>query len=383
MNSDLNLGPDEIRSYLKVSGWSPVSGGDFAELWSLPGPTEEVVLVPMKPGAPDFDKRTNILLRDLERIEQRGAQDVHTSIATVYHDVTDLRASHPTLIDGSIPLDAGYELFLSAKRLRMASAAATIRRQSHYRSYPHRARDQAREVRLGQTRRGSYVVPIISQARAPEDVYAPQQQHLDLQVEETLFDRRVTATMSRALSVLEDMTSAHREPTVSEISDSVGEGVSYQLCQAVNKIIQTDSVAALDVEFRWSKVAPPPPGASPQVQFNDVAIETVGRISDQLRRHSYARKNVIYGIITDLSRRPEDATGKVGIEALVERRRRVVWIELPERQYHQAVNCHDTGTPVRVLGILHSPPSGPSTMDVSDFGPDPALMSTDLTLESD
>ncbi|MEU5213233.1 hypothetical protein [Streptomyces sp. NPDC020742] len=373
MHSKLDFAPEEIRSYLKVTGWSPVSGGPLAELWSLPGPAEEVVLVPMKPGAPDFDKRSRILVEDLARIESRTVHAVHSAIATIYHDVTDLRASHPSLSDGSIPLEAGYELFLSARRLRVASAAAAIRRQGHFRNFPTRARDQAREVRLGQTRRGSYIVPIISQARSPEDVYAPQQEHIDIQVEETLFDRRVTATMSRALGVLEEMASAEREPTPSEIADSVGEGVSYELCQALSKVVKSDSVAALDITFNWSQVAAPPPGSSPRVEFNEAAINIVNRVSNHLKTQLYTHEHIIYGVITDLSRRPEDETGRVGIETLIKRRRRTVWIDLPDRNYHQAVRCHDLGVPVRVRGVLSSPPGGHATMEVSEFGPDPSL----------
>ncbi|MFK0226652.1 hypothetical protein ACIQUL_12900 [Streptomyces sp. NPDC090303] len=112
-----------------------------------------------------------MLVEDLARISAEDTRTVQDAIASVYHDVTDLRASHPTIRDGSIPLDAGSELFQSAKRLRVASAAATIRRQGHFRNFPTRARDQARDVRLGQTRKGSYIVPIISQARSPLDVY--------------------------------------------------------------------------------------------------------------------------------------------------------------------------------------------------------------------
>ncbi|CAM5560894.1 hypothetical protein SRIMM317S_05183 [Streptomyces rimosus subsp. rimosus] len=266
----------------------------------------------MKPEHPDFAKRTNISANDLCRIESRDAITVHDAIATVYHDVTDLRASHPSLSDGSIPLEAGYELFISAKRLRVASAAASIRRQGHFRNFPARARDQAREVRLGQTRRGSYIVPIISQARSPEDVYAPQQEHIDIEVEETLFDRRVTATMSRALGVLEEMASARRQPTLSEIADSVGEGVSYELCQALTKVVNTESVGALDITFNWSRVAAPPPGSSAQVEFNRDAIDIVDRISRHLRTQLYTREHVIYGVITDLKPPPRGGNRTCG-----------------------------------------------------------------------
>ncbi|MEW2095118.1 hypothetical protein ACIG8K_18205 [Streptomyces halstedii] len=367
------FGPEEIRSYLKVTGWAPVSGGDVAELWSLPGPADEVVLVPMKPGAPDFSKRARILMHDLARVEFEDVQTVHDAIATVYNDVTDLRASDPSMNDGTIPLESGYELFLSAKRIRVASAAATIRRQGHFRNLPPRAREQAREVRLGQTRRGSYVVPIISQARSPQDVYAPGQDHIDVQVEETLFDRRVTATMSRALGVLEDMAGAHRGPTPSEINDSIGEGVSYELCQALAKVVNTESVSALDVAFRWSRVAAPPPGTPAHVEFNRDAIEIVDQISEQLRTKVYTREHLIYGVVTDLSRQPDDDTGRVGVQTLIKRRSRTVWMDLPDGDYHTAVHCHDAGIPVRVQGMLTSPPGGLARMSVTVFGPDPSL----------
>ncbi|MFD0505167.1 hypothetical protein ACFQ0G_24345 [Streptomyces chiangmaiensis] len=369
----MGFGPEQIRSYLKVTGWAPVSGGSVAELWNLPGPADEVVLVPMKPGAPDFNKRTRILIQDLARVEARDVQTVHDAIATVYHDVTDLRASDPSLSDGSISLESGYELFVSTKRLRVASAAATIRRQGHFRNFPSRARDQAREVRLGQTRRGSYIVPIISQARSPEDVYAPRQDHIDVQVEETLFDRRVTATMSRALGVLEDMAGAEREPTRSEINDSIGEGVTYELCRALTKVVNTDSVSTLDVSFNWSRVAAPPPGTPAQVEFNRDAIDIVDRVSEQLKTKIYTREHLIYGVVTDLSRHPEDDTGRVGVQTLIQRRSRTVWMDLPDRDYHAAVHCHDAGIPVRVRGTLTSPPGGQAHMEVVDFGPDPSL----------
>lgn len=372
-----DFGPEEIRSYLKVTGWAPVSGGDVAELWSLPGPADEVVLVPMKPGAPDFAKRARILMHDLARVAFEDVQTVHDAIATVYNDVTDLRASDPSMSDGTIPLESGYELFLSAKRIRVASAAATIRRQAHFRNLPPRAREQAREVRLGQTRRGSYIVPIISQARSPEDVYAPGQDHIDVQVEETLFDRRVTATMSRALGVLEDMAGSHRGPTPSEISDSIGEGVSYELCQALAKVVNTESVSALDVAFHWSRVAAPPPGTPAHVEFNRAAIEIVDQVSEQLKTKIYTREHLIYGVVTDLSRQPDDDTGRVGVQTLIKRRSRTVWMDLPDGDYHTAVHCHDAGIPVRVRGTLTSPPGGLARMAVTVFGPDPSLGAND------
>lgn len=216
-------------------------------------------------------------------------------------------------------------------------------------------------------------MPIISQARSPLDVYERGQEQIDIEVEETLFDRRVTATMSRALGVLEEMAGAERVPTPSEITDSIREGVSYELCQALSKVVNSDAVDTLDVTFNWSRVASAPPGTPREVEFNHEAIAIVERVSDQLKTSVYSRENVIFGLVTHLNRHPDDETGRVGVQALIQRRSRTVWMDLPDAGYHEAVRCHDSGIPVRVRGVLNSPPGGSATMQVADFGPDPSL----------
>ncbi len=96
-------------------------------------------------------------------------------------------------------------------------------------------------------------------------------------------------------------------------------------------------------------------------------------MSDQLKTSVYSREHVIYGLVTDLGRHPDEATGKVGAQALLQRRSRTIWMDLPDAGYHTAVHGHDTGTAVRVRGVLMSPPGGTATMMVVDVGPDPSL----------
>lgn len=62
-----------------------------------------------------------------------------------------------------------------------------------------------------------------------------------------------------------------------------------------------------------------------------------------------------------------------GVQALIQRRSRTVWMDLHDAGYHEAVRCHDSGIPVRVRGVLNSPPGGSATMQVADCGPDPSL----------
>lgn len=376
MNSiEEKIVPDMLRSYLHSRGWTSIASGPVSQLW-IPGSGQQSeVMVPMREEASDFQKRLKILLSDLVEFEKRDAKAIESDIASIYLDVTNLRAAHPSAIDDSIPLQAGYELFSSAHKILVASAAATIRRQGHFRNMPLRAREHAKNVRLGQTKRGSYVIPILSQARAPELVYEPNQEHIDLEIEETLFDRRVAATMSRALGTLQRMVSAERSPTTSEMVDSIGEGVSRELCRAVGNVIKSDAVAEMDISFAWSDVTTPPVGATSLVHFDSESEPLVNMVSDYLLKVPRVREHVIYGVITELKRRPEENIGRVGLEALIDGRRKVVWMDLGIDSYHMAVRCHDSGIPVVVRGILDNAPGRIATMDPTEFGPDVSLVS--------
>lgn len=372
---DQRIGPEEVRSYLHSRGWVTVAQSSLAQIWKDGTSGEWEVLVPLHAQAADFDKRLRILLSDLVNAEQRDRKSIETDIASIFLDVTNLRAAHANRIDDSIPLQAGYELFTSAQRFVVASAAATIRRQGHFRNMPMRAREHAKNVRLGQTKRGSYIVPILTQARAPELVYEANQEHIDIEVEETLFDRRVTATMSRALDTLSELISGERAPTASEINDAIGEGVSRELCRAVESVIKSEAVEQLDVSFNWSKVASPPAGSVPCVTFEHGAGEVVSMVSEYLLNAPQATEHVIFGIITELKRRPGESTGKVGLETLIGARRKIVWMDLSDDAYHLAVRCHDRGIPVSARGILSNAPGRIAVLDVTDFGPDASLFS--------
>lgn len=145
------------------------------------------------------------------------------------------------------------------------------------------------------------------------------------------------------------------------------------LARALSKVVNSESIDKLDVTFNWSRVAAAPRGTPREVEFNRDAMAIVERVSDKLKTSTYSRESVLFGLVTHLNRHPDDETGRGGVQALIQRRSRTVWMDLPDANYHEAVRCHDSGTPVRVRGVLNSPPGGAATMQVADFGRDPSL----------
>lgn len=378
--TELEVGVAEVVSYLTRAGWRRGLGGSLAEIWDNPQHEGVRVLVPKEQRAPDFVNRITMLTHDLAQLEQRHSRQISEDIARQFLDVTDLRAENPDLISVTIPLRAGHAMLDSARQLVVAAAGATIRRQGHFgKSMPRRARQHVNAVRLGHTREGSYVIPLISAARIPDPPSQDEPPHLELAVEEAAFDRRVLVTMARALDVLAEMVVRRDQPpTRAEVHDAVGEGVSYELCTAVHQIINTDEITDLSIDFNWALAARPPVRAPSHVGFPVGAIERVSAVLEMLRAVDTERQSVIYGLTTHLSSGTADVGGRVGVEAVVDGKLRTVWMDLGLQDYETAIACHKRRLVV-ARGTLKAAPGKRVIMEPAYFGPDTSAIPTEET----
>ena len=112
------------------------------------------------------------------------------------------------------------------------------------RSLPGKARQHSQVVRLGQTRRLVHR----SHHRVGLTTGWPNQRrldhHLDVKVEQSLFDRRVMSTFAHAMGTLEEIAVKRgKEPTGAELSDAVGDGVSRELCIGVIKALKSKVIS--------------------------------------------------------------------------------------------------------------------------------------------
>jgi hypothetical protein len=371
-----NTMPDstETLAYLKHTGWQPVSRTRVAEYWTHPGHDELEVLVPLIRTASDYEKRFRLLTGDLARFEQRETQRVHEDISLVFDDVTQLRA-HGTETDGSIPLQSGISVFNSATKLIIAAASATLRRQSYIRRTSARAREHASRVRLGHTRRGSYIVPIISKAaRPPEYALDTETLPIDPEIEDSLFDRRVVVTLSRALGTLQVLAVTRDSmPRPSEVTDAVGEGVSYELCKGITDVLAPRELDEIDIDFKWALGAAKPLAPVEALSFPAAALEPLNQIASQLKTMPQERQDIIFGVVEDLHDSESEPDTVIGIRALVDSRVRIVWVTLDKASYRLALRCHENRQRVVVRGTLRTPHNRRATMSPTYFGPEDTL----------
>ncbi|MFF7330651.1 hypothetical protein [Streptomyces sp. NPDC008150] len=374
----VEIGFEEIASYLRGSGWRRSLSGPFAEIWHPRGDDQCSVFVPREKDSPDFLTALKILTKEVSRIENRPERDINLEISRQFVDVTDLRAEDEDIADGTIPLSVGIGLFNSAHRMMVSAAAATLHRQSYYgNSMPRAAHKHARRMRLGQTRPGSYIVPVISSARfgalVSEEFGEPR---LEATADESYFERRMLTTLSRALETLSQLTVVHgRTPSKLDVLGAVDEGVSSELCAAVLDVIGKGGVEAFDVTFNWAPSSPAPRGLPEKIEFPGAAAELIERVEFELKETNAPAERILYGVIRRLALGKNDATGHVTLETMLDGKPRTVGFDLPLHVYRRAAHYHGERRPVIVRGFLDAPPGRRATMEVTAFDADRSVAS--------
>ncbi|WP_228982439.1 hypothetical protein [Streptomyces sp. DH12] len=375
----VDIGFAEIESFLRGSGWRRSLSGPFAEIWHPEHDEQSTVFVPKAPDSPDFSTALKILTREVARLENRSESDVELEISRQFVDVTDLRAEDADIADGTIPLLAGIGLFNSAHRMMVSAAAATLHRQGYYgNSMPRAAHKHARRMRLGQTRPGSYIVPVISSARfgalVSDEFGEPR---LEAAADDSYFERRMLTTLSRALETLSELTVRGRIPSKLDVLDAVDEGVSSELCGAVLDVIGKGGVEVFDVTFNWAPSSPAPSALLGKITFPGETAELIERIEGELKEADAPAERVLYGVIRRLSLKKNDTTGHVALETVIEGKPRIVSFELPLDVYRRAARYHGERRPVVVRGILDATPGRRATMQVNAFDADRSVASFD------
>lgn len=219
--------PQDVTSWLLANGWLRLSSGEGpAALWTR---ESSEVLQPLRPEASDYQLRLQDMLRILTRTEQRDESLLSQEIAVEAADVCEWSAIFESDNDYSIALEDGERLVRGAKSAVVAAANASIRLRGYFgHSTKKAAREHAKTVRMGQTQRGSYVIPIIS--RIPgATLTARKDDTLDIEVNAQPFERRVMEQLAEALATINIVALESRgKPSARIVNESVANGVSYE-----------------------------------------------------------------------------------------------------------------------------------------------------------
>jgi hypothetical protein len=350
-----SIHPLDVAAYLRSHGWheAAVEPGKVAWwTWTDPAGNPFEVLLPLDRRLADFAYRMSDILKALEVAEQRTQIEILRDIEATSADLVRIPATYPEAGDGTMPLEDEIAFSQHVRDLVLAAACSTVEPRPAYQSRkPTQAMDYLRNVRVGQTERGSYVLTIVSRVAPALTAPAPG---MLLALPEEPFERQVTATLAQALTAAQSAAiRAASTGSIDEFDAVVGQGVSANLCEALAGLERfTSGDQGLAVAFSWSPTRPSPSDAPRRVVLPKDALPFIREAGRLFRARNPREDFELHGLVVRLDRPQGATTGKVTIFGFVDGQPRNIVVELGEADYKLAIQAHQDRVQVVCFGDL-------------------------------
>lgn len=240
----------DLLAVLDSQGWSSVSAGPIGELWASPEGRRVGIPFELTQASREWDG-----------VIERVADGLHTATATVaeqlrglWTDVFEFRAGTAFVSSHTISAAAGSDLFQSVWTILRASATAAQTPQPKITNWSRVGDRVVADAQFGQTRPGSYILPLFVPLRRTTTAEAQRSK------DDTLFvsarepeERRVTRTMHEALQAFQTaVIDRDRVPSEAEVGELVSFGVTRELLTSIQKVIVHHDVSSLDIDPIWA-----------------------------------------------------------------------------------------------------------------------------------
>lgn len=242
--------PTALSAYASVAGWTKgETYGENSDLYvaeSLP----EIIL-PRTQQLGDYANVVSQLIGIFAEAVGKDELSLYRELVTADRDTIRVRAYGDGVEwDGSVAVDHGLALMNGARDMLLAAACSLVRPRAFYRPKANKfANRYLDRVRLGQTEQGSFVVTLLSPA-----VPLRTQQTLDMTFDDDPLERRVTKRLAQALTAVRETTKNTGSRDTTAVSESVGRGVSVNLCKALGQLIEP--FPKLDIGVVWARTRP-------------------------------------------------------------------------------------------------------------------------------
>ena len=341
----LAVSPAALSAYARAAGWrrgEPYR--DRSNVYTREGAPD--IIVPRTEALADYASVVSGLIATFAESADRDQLTVYRELVTADRDVIRVRAVDGEH-DGSLPIDAGTALVSRSRDMVLAAACSLGESRPVYRAGANReAADYLRQVRLGQTDQGSFVVSLLSPAVLPSIQMSLMS---DLDELESPMARRVTERLTQALDAIRQATDDKNSGKPEAFSKSVTEGVSANLCDALAGL--TKLLSRIDVNVVWARTHLRDDSRW-TVQFTAHDTPILRAASQAFRSHEPQPDIRLTGLVQVLKRDESASEGTVTLRTSIERRNRSVKAVLPPLEYLRAIEAHRARRPVVMRGDL-------------------------------
>jgi len=343
-----NLLPSNCTAYLK-SRSAELTGHyrDRAGIWNLNG---KQLLLPLSTSLDDYASAIAKLLMQLEEIESRDQLAIYRDIANSSYDIIRVKNSSEDVSDDTMSIERSVE-FVSHTKDMMAAIACSVANNKLYHTgkKPNAAEKFMKQLRFGQTERGSFVLTLLSPV-TPE--LRMEQGNLIEMPDEDPYEKRVVPSLQTALEALNNAGQESLEKeTINPFIDGASKGISANLCDAVVGLHETSESGHIEIKISYALNRNKQYISRPVV-FNKDYISYFKSASTKIKSIEPIAEHVIRGPIIGAKRK----NGEPGIIVIQDidygRTGRTVSVMLPDTEYEKAVTVHRDRGLVEVSGTL-------------------------------
>ena len=339
----LAVSPAALSAYARAAGWrrhEPYRVHSDIYI----GESRPEIIVPRTERLGDYASVVATLIDRFAEVTDQDESSVYRSLVTADRDVVRIRV--PEKDDGSVTLEDGVNLVGGARDLLLSAACSLREAQPVYRAGANReAAELLKQMRLGQTDQGSFVVTLLTPVVPPPmPALLPDPEERNAPIE-----RRMTRRLVEALGAAREAAERAAAGDDGAFEETVASGVSANLCEALVRII--DPFPTLDVGVSWARTRPvATPGTV--VRFGRADAPLLREAARSLRERAPRPEVRLHGFVGLLKRGEAEDDGMIRLATGIDGQRQSVVAVLVQADYERAVQAHKDRALVVLTGDL-------------------------------
>ena len=352
------LDPTDVEKYLSGNNWQELRriSGEVS-IWetSAQSGKRHRLWLPQDRELGDFAASMGRVIKAIALAENRSQLQVLEDLETVtIGDIIRVGSQDEfNRASGSLPLNDGILLIKQAQGMASASACSVVeKREVHPSRRPNRVIEYMKNIRLGQTERGSYLIKLISPISPPETKQIPLPTIST--VDQVPFERQVVINLMKSLDALQMIAQeTHRRGRFyfKPFQEIVSEGVSANLCESVASESERERYRSVEVSVTWSYVVDSPTERFKDIRFPTYVMPYIAEAARQFREQN-PEEITLRGYVTSLRRSEMGEPGTVTVVGIVDEHPHSVRTTLIGETYDTAIHAHENGLEVCVDGRL-------------------------------
>lgn len=299
MSNLMQLGPTDVRDFLKSQGWAVLDDALKDRLYVMSNashPRRQLVF-PMDQFAPDYTDSMELVIQRVAELSDHSVRHVMSRINSIRDDVLRLRVAFDG-DDSALPLSFATAFVQNTEKLLKAAACTVLRPRTHHpRLTLSEAAQFVEQARFGQTEVGSFVLRVACPIHA-----LALQGVLEFDGPEAPFVRSVTSNLYSALSKLAGAIEADKvDQLIQDLKTSSLPLISSNLCEAISSMHDDQINNRVDLSFDWSLLRTPSfqPTARP-ISFQRDYFPRIEEIRQELRSAELDQVDTFIGTVEAL-----------------------------------------------------------------------------------